>query len=151
LEARGFSQKQFAKHHPAGAIGRALLLRVGDIMRTGERNPVALQATIVKEALFIMTRAKAGSLSVVNGRGKLAGVFTDGDLRRCMASDHEILARTLGEVMTPNPISIKETALASEALAIFNERNIDDLIVVNTRREPVGMIDLQDLPKLKLL
>jgi len=151
LDARGFSKSQFAKHHPAGAIGRALLLRVGDIMRTGERNPVAREKTSVKDALFIMTRAKAGSLSIVNAKGKLAGVFTDGDLRRRMATDVAILTRPLAEVMTPNPICIRETALASDALAIFNERSIDDLIVVNARREPVGMIDLQDLPKLKLL
>ncbi|MGZ8938812.1 MAG: KpsF/GutQ family sugar-phosphate isomerase [Limisphaerales bacterium] len=151
LDARGFSKEKFAKHHPSGSIGRALLLRVGDIMRTGERNPVAQKDTSVKEALFIMTRAKAGSLSIVNKKGKLAGVFTDGDLRRQMASDTAILTRKLSEVMTPNPICIKDSALASDALAIFNERNIDDLIVVNAKKEPVGMIDLQDLPKLKLL
>jgi arabinose-5-phosphate isomerase len=151
LDARGFSKKQFAKHHPAGAIGRALLLRAGDIMRAGDRNPVASQDILVKDALFIMTRAKAGSLSIVNARGKLAGVFTDGDLRRHMAADDAILRRALREVMTPNPISIRDVAMASDALSIFNERNIDDLIVVNARKEPVGMIDLQDLPKLKLL
>lgn len=151
LDARGFSKKQYAKHHPAGAIGRALLLRTGDIMRAGERNPVAPQDTLVKDALFIMTRAKAGSLSVVNARGKLAGVFTDGDLRRHMASDDRILQRPLREVMTRDPICIRDNAMASDALSIFNERSIDDLIVVNARHEPVGMIDLQDLPKLKLL
>jgi arabinose-5-phosphate isomerase len=151
LDARGFSKEKFAKHHPAGAIGRALLLRVGEIMRTGERNPVASEQTSVKEALFVMTRAKAGSLSVVNRRGKLSGVFTDGDLRRHMGDDGQILERRLSEVMTHSPISIKESALASDALSIFNERNIDDLIVVNAKNEPVGMIDLQDLPKLKLL
>jgi arabinose-5-phosphate isomerase len=151
LDARGFSKEKFAKHHPAGAIGRALLLKVGEIMRTGERNPVAKQEATVKEALFVMTRAKAGSLSVVDRRGKLMGVFTDGDLRRHMATDTQILSRALREVMTPGPIVIKDTALASDALSIFNERNIDDLIVVNSRNEPVGMIDLQDLPKLKLL
>lgn len=151
LEARGFSKEKFAKHHPAGSIGRALLLRVGDIMRTGDRNPVAPQNISVKEALFIMTRAKAGSLSIVDKRGKLAGVFTDGDLRRQMATDNAILTRTLSEVMTPNPICIKDSALASDALAVFNERNIDDLIVINGKKQPVGMIDLQDLPKLKLL
>lgn len=151
LEARGFSKERFAKHHPAGSIGRALLLRAGDIMRTGPRNPVAPQDTILKDALFIMTRAKAGSLSVVNPRGKLAGVFTDGDLRRHMAEDDRILQRKLREVMTRDPICIRDTDLASDALSIFNERNIDDLIVVNARKEPVGMIDLQDLPKLKLL
>jgi arabinose-5-phosphate isomerase len=151
LEARGFSRKQFAKHHPAGAIGRALLLQVGEIMRRGERNPVASQDVLVREALFVMTRAKAGSLSVVNGKGKLVGVFTDGDLRRHMSADETVLSRRLGEVMTLNPICIRDSALASDALAIFNKRNIDDLIVVNASRQPVGMIDLQDLPKLKLL
>ncbi len=151
LEARGFSREKFAKHHPAGAIGRALLLRVGEIMRKGERNPVAVEDTTVKDALFVMTRARAGSLSVMNRRGKLCGVFTDGDLRRHMAGDDQILTRPLKQVMTKNPIAIAETALASDALSIFNERNIDDLIVINARREPVGMIDLQDLPKLKLL
>jgi arabinose-5-phosphate isomerase len=151
LEARGFSKEKFAMHHPAGAIGRSLLLRVGEIMRTADRNPVARETSTVKEALFVMTRAKAGSLSVVDARGKLTGVFTDGDLRRRMSDDPGILSRCLREVMTPNPITIKDSALASDALSIFNERNIDDLIVVNSRNEPVGMIDLQDLPKLKLL
>jgi arabinose-5-phosphate isomerase len=151
LDARGFSKEKFAKHHPAGAIGRALLLRVSDIMRAGARNPVASEQSPVKEALFIMTRAKAGSLSVVNKKGKLVGVFTDGDLRRQMTDDGRVLSRPLSDVMTPNPIAIKDTALASEALAIFNQRNIDDLIVINSRKEPVGLIDLQDLPKLKLL
>jgi len=151
LDARGFSKKEFAKHHPAGAIGRALLLRVGEIMRSAERNPVALQSMTVKEALFVMTRAKSGSLSIVNEKNKLVGVFTDGDLRRHMAADNGVLSKRLSEVMTRNPICVKDTALATEALTIFNERNIDDLIVVNARREPVGMIDSQDLPKLKLI
>ena len=98
-----------------------------------------------------MTRHKAGSLSVVNAKGKLAGVFTDGDLRRRMGDDEKILERTLAEVMTPNPIHIREDVLAAEALKIFKERNIDDLIVVNAKREPVGLVDLQDLPKMKLM
>ena len=98
-----------------------------------------------------MTRAKSGSVSVVNARGKLAGVFTDGDFRRLMSETGEVLSRTLNEVMTRDPICIREDALAAEALKIFNERNIDDLIVVNSRREPVGLVDLQDLPKMKLM
>jgi arabinose-5-phosphate isomerase len=151
LQARGFTERDFAKHHPAGAIGRALLLKVSDIMRSGERNPVALQSMSVKEGLLVMTRHKAGSLSLVNAKGKLAGVFTDGDLRRRMADDDKVLERTLAEVMTPNPIHIREDVLAAEALKIFNERNIDDLIVVNAWREPVGLVDLQDLPKMKLM
>jgi arabinose-5-phosphate isomerase len=86
LQARGFKQSDFARYHPSGAIGRAMLLRVGDIMRTGERNAVAREDVTVKEALLVMTRAKSGSLCVVDARGKLAGVFTDGDFRRHMSN-----------------------------------------------------------------
>ncbi len=151
LEARGFTQKEFARYHPSGAIGRAMLVKVRDIMRTGPRNAVAADSLTVKEALLVMTRAKSGSLSVVNARGKLAGVFTDGDFRRHMAADDKLLAQPLAKVMTRRPISIREEALAVEALKIFNERNIDDLIVINARNEPVGLVDSQDLPKLKLM
>ena len=151
LQARGFKQKDYARLHPSGAIGRAMLLKVGDIMRTGNRNAVADENLTVKEALLVMTHAKSGSLSVVNARGKLAGVFTDGDFRRHMAADENLLAQPLKKVMTRNPICIYHEALAVEALKIFNERNIDDLIVVNAKREPVGLVDSQDLPKLKIM
>ena len=151
LQARGFKKSDFAKYHPSGAIGRAMLLRVGDIMRTGLRNAVAAQSLTVKEALLVMTRAKSGSLSVINGRGKLIGVFTDGDFRRHMAADENLLAQTLQRVMTRHPVSVGDNALAVEALKIFNERDIDDLIVVNGKNEPVGLVDSQDLPKLKLM
>jgi arabinose-5-phosphate isomerase len=151
LQARGFKPADFAKYHPSGAIGRALLLRVKDIMRTGPRNPVAPESLPVRDALLVMTQAKCGSLSVINARGKLTGVFTDGDFRRRMATDETLLARSLRDVMTRNPICVREEALAAEALKVFNERNIDDLIVVNKKQEPVGMVDSQDLPKLKLM
>jgi arabinose-5-phosphate isomerase len=151
LEARGFKQSDFARLHPSGSIGRAMLSRVGDIMRKDERNAVAPQDMSVQEALMVMTRAKSGSLSVVDARGKLVGVFTDGDFRRHMASDSGLLARPLKQVMTPKPVCIRDDALAAEALKVFNGRNIDDLIVVNARREPVGLVDSQDLPKLKLM
>jgi arabinose-5-phosphate isomerase len=151
LQARGFKQKDYARFHPAGAIGRAMLLRVGDIMRSGNRNAIASEELSVKEALMVMTRARSGSLSVVDKRGKLAGVFTDGDFRRHMAADESLLSKPLKNVMTRNPICISENALAVEALKIFDERNIDDLIVVNAKREPVGLVDSQDLPKLKIM
>lgn len=151
LKARGFRQHDFAKFHPSGAIGRAMLLRVGDIMRTGERNAVARENMKVKEALMLMTQAKSGSLSVVNARRKLVGVFTDGDFRRHIADNDNVLAEPLKSVMTRKPICIREDALAVEALRIFNERNIDDLIVVNAKHEPVGLVDSQDLPKLKIM
>ncbi|MDB6020432.1 MAG: KpsF/GutQ family protein [Pedosphaera sp.] len=151
LQARGFKQTDYAKHHPAGAIGRAMLLKVGDIMRSGARNAVAQETFTIKEALMVMTRCRSGSLSVVNARGKLVGVFTDGDFRRNMALDGELLKLPLKNVMTRDPICVRDEALVAEALKIFNERNIDDLIVVNAKKEPVGLIDSQDLPKLKLM
>ncbi len=151
LQARGFKKNDFARYHPSGAIGRAMLLRVADIMRTAERNPVARENLTVKDALLVMTSAKSGSLAVVNARGKLTGVFTDGDFRRKMSADDQLLSRPLKAVMTRHPIAVRADALAAEAVKIFNERNIDDLIVVNARHEPVGLIDSQDLPKLKIM
>lgn len=149
LDARGFKKSDFTQRHPSGAIGRALLLRVGDIMRSGSRNPIAPQTMPVRDALLIMGKAKSGSVSVVNKSGKLAGVFTDGDLRRRLSKDNAVLDQPLAKVMTRRPTTIREDALAADAIRIFNERSIDDLIVVNTRREPVGLVDSQDLPKLK--
>jgi len=151
LQARGFKESDFAKFHPSGSIGRSMLLRVKDIMRAGPRNAVAPQDLAVRDALQVMTRAKSGSLSIVNGRGKLAGAFTDGDFRRQIATDDNLLARSLKDVMTCHPICIRDTALAMEAVKVFDERNIDDLIVVNAKNEPVGLVDSQDLPKLKLM
>ena len=149
LDARGFKKSDFAQRHPSGAIGRALLLRVGDIMRSGSRNPIAHQTMPVRDALLIMGEAKSGSLSEVNKSGKLAGVFTDGDLRRHLAKDDDVLDLPLAKVMTRRPTTIREDALVADAIRIFNERNIDDLIVVNAKREPIGLVDSQDLPKLK--
>ena len=151
MTARGFKKQDFAQRHPAGAIGRALLYKVGDIMRRDQRNAVARQDQSVQDGLLAMTRAKTGSVSVVDPKGRLVGVFTDGDLRRRLAAHEDILQRPLKEVMTRNPITLRDDALAVDALRIFNERNIDDLIVVNARKEPVGLVDSQDLPKLKLM
>lgn len=151
MQARGFKERDFAQRHPSGAIGRAMLVKVGDIMRRDGRNAVAPMSLSVKEALLVMTRAKSGSVAVINAHGRLTGVFTDGDLRRRMPGDPDILSRSLHSVMTSDPVHIREDALAVEALKIFNARNIDDLIVVNARREPIGLVDIQDLPKLKLM
>ncbi|MFM1943348.1 MAG: hypothetical protein RI897_2330 [Verrucomicrobiota bacterium] len=151
LSARGFKQADFARYHPSGAIGRALLLRVKDIMRTGERNPVVRETSTVREGLWVMGKAKAGSVSVVNARGRLVGIFTDGDLRRCMTEDEGVLKRPLKEVMTRGPVTLREDSLAAEALRLFNERAIDDLVVVDRAGRPVGLVDSQDLPRLKVM
>ena len=151
MEARGFKETDFAKRHPAGAIGRNLLLRVSDIMRAENRNPVASKDILVQEAILIMTRARAGCVSVVDKQGRLVGVFTDGDLRRHMSEDPGVLTYKLSKVMTRGPICVRSNALAVDLLKIFNDRNIDDLIVIDEKKHPVGIVDLQDLPKLKLM
>ena len=151
LQSRGFKKKDFAKYHPSGAIGRALLLHARDIMRTGKRLATAPRTASVREALLVMTRAKCGSVCVLGSTGKLVGVFTDGDLRRHMTKAGDaVLQLPLAKVMTAKPTTLRENALAVEALKIFNTRKIDDLIVVDAQRKPVGLIDSQDLPKLKL-
>jgi arabinose-5-phosphate isomerase len=151
LEARGFKQTDYARLHPAGAIGRAMLLRIRDIMRTDDRNPTISRGKTVKDAILAMTRAKAGMISVTDGRGKLAGVFTDGDFRRQIARDAAALDAKIETVMTRKPTTIREDALAVEALRVFQERRIDDLIVVDDKNRPVGIIDSQDLPKFKVM
>jgi len=151
LEARGFKKSDYARLHPAGAIGSALLVQIKDIMRTGDRNPVISERAPVKDALLAMTTAKSGTISVINARGKLVGVFTDGDFRRQMSRDPAVLNAPVGSVMTRTPICIRHTALAVEALKIFQQRQIDDLVVVDEKKRPVGIVDSQDLPKLKLM
>ncbi len=151
LEARGFKKSDYARLHPAGAIGSTMLVQIKDIMRTGERNPVIADTATVKDALLAMTRAKSGTISIVDKRGRIAGVFTDGDFRRHIARDAAVLQAPLRTVATRHPVTIRHTALAVEALKVFQQRQIDDLIVVDENRRPVGIVDSQDLPKFKIM
>ena len=151
LEARGFKKTDFARLHPAGAIGSTMLVHIRDIMRTGRRNPVIGPGRTVQDALLAMTRARSGTISVTDRRGRLAGVFTAGDFRRRVACDPGVLQVPLLGVMTRGPITIRQDALAVEALKIFQQRQIDDLIVVDEKKRPVGIVDSQDLPKFKIM
>ncbi len=152
LEARGFKKENFALFHPAGAIGRALLFRVKDIMRTGERL-VALHAdSILRDAVMAMTTAKSGCACIVDDDNKLVGVFTDGDLRRALTSDlDDPMNHPIADVMVKNPVRVKLDALAVEVLNVFETHKIDDLPVVDDVGCLVGTIDLQDLPRMKIL
>ncbi len=151
LDARGFDKEDYARLHPAGAIGRALLCRVSDIMRTGERIAAVPLAATVQDAIMAMTGAKAGSACIVDDQGKLAGIFTDGDLRRLLTTRRNLLESPVREVMTAKPTAVQQEQLAVEALRIFEQRKIDDLPVVDATSRLVGCIDIQDLPRLKLL
>ncbi len=151
LEARGFKKEDFAKLHPGGAIGKTLLLKVADIMRKGERLAVVKENAKVKDALFAMTSARAGAVAVVNEKNKVVGIFTDGDLRRLInKNNRDIPQLKIKEVMTKNPITILESALAVDALKIFEDHLIDDIIVVDKNNYLKGMIDLQDMPRFKI-
>ncbi len=152
LEARGFKKENFALYHPAGAIGRALLFRVKDIMRSGERLVSLPETASVKDAVVAMTSAKAGCACVVDADGKLLGIFTDGDLRRLFSDvDGDPMARKITDVMIHNPISVSLGALAVEVLHIFEHHKVDDLPVVDEAGRLVGTIDIQDLPRMKIL
>jgi arabinose-5-phosphate isomerase len=152
LESRGLTRDDFAKFHPAGTLGLQLLLRVKDIMRTGERTPVAPSTVTTQEAILAMTKAKAGSIALVDPKtGKLAGILTDGDFRRSALTGPDFLKKRVSTFMTRSPKTVAENALVVDALRLFEQHKIDDLIVVNTRGKPVGLIDGQDLPKLKIV
>jgi arabinose-5-phosphate isomerase len=152
LEARGLTRDDFAKYHPAGNLGRVLLLRVRDIMRQGERLAVAPETVSTQEAILAMTKAKSGSIALVAPKsGRLTGILTDGDFRRSALSGPGFLTKPVSTFMTRNPKVISEMALGVDALQFFEAHKIDDLIVVNAHGEPVGLVDGQDLPKLKIV
>jgi arabinose-5-phosphate isomerase len=151
LEARGFKIEDYAKLHPGGAIGRTLLLTVGDVMRTGDRCARVQTGKPVREALIAMTGAKAGCVAVVEADDTLAGIMTDGDLRRHLIETPNLVDRPIESVMTHNPITLKKEMLALEILNIYEKHNIDDLIVVDERNRVIGAVDIQDMPKLKIL
>lgn len=151
LEARGFKKEDYAKLHPGGAIGRTLLLKVSDVMRTSDRLAKVKSGTKVKDAVLAMTGARAGCVAVVDDNEKLLGIFTDGDLRRHLINTPDITEAPIDSVMTAKPITLKPDQLAIDILKIYEEKNIDDLVVVDDRNRLVGAVDIQDLPKLKIL
>jgi arabinose-5-phosphate isomerase len=152
LEARGFTRDDFAKYHPGGSLGRGLLLKASDIMRSGERLAAGRDTITVQDAVMAMTRAKTGCIALVGaGIGRLTGVFTDGDFRRCALREADFLGKPVSRFMTRSPKTIRNDALGVDALRLFEAHKIDDVIVVDARGRPVGLIDGQDLPRFKIV
>ena len=154
LEERGFTRDDFARFHPAGAIGKALLTRVADIMRSGEGVAAVAPEASVRDAILAMTRAKAGCCVAVDAGGILRGIFTDGDFRRHLAHAGDgaaPLATPLAEVMTREPVHVLDTQLAVDALRVFEAHHIDDLPVLGADGRFRGVIDIQDLPRFKVM
>ncbi|MBU85833.1 MULTISPECIES: KpsF/GutQ family sugar-phosphate isomerase [unclassified Alcanivorax] len=145
LEARGFTPEDFAMSHPGGSLGRRLLLKVDDIMHAGEQLPVVASGTSLSEALLEMTRKGLGMTAITRDDGTLAGIFTDGDLRRMLDRDIDIRKATIDEVMVAQPITIEPGHLAAEALQIMESRKINGLMVCDQDRKPLGAFNMQDL------
>ena len=151
LEMRGITREAFAKIHPAGQLGLSLLLKVEDIMRREARFAVARRDETVRDGILAMTKARSGALTVIEPEsGALAGIFTDGDFRRALVQDPTALDHRLEKYLTSNPISIRRDAMASAALRLFEQHQIDDIIVLDENQRPCGMVDAQDLPKLRV-
>ncbi len=150
-EKRKFKVKDYAFFHPGGSLGKKLLLQVENIMRTGNAHPIVNKNKTIKEVLLAITGARAGSATVVDSKGKLAGIFTDGDLRRHIEKDSNLLKKRVSQVMTFNPTTIQKDRLAVEALRILQESKIDEMPVVDSNNRPVGLLDVQDLLKAGLV
>jgi arabinose-5-phosphate isomerase len=151
LEKKGFREKDFAFFHPGGILGKRLLLKVGDIMRTGHANPVVGENKKIKEVLLSITRARAGSASVVDSKGRLVGIFTDGDLRRHLELEPDIINKRVKELMTKGPTVTRKERLAAEALEVLRSKRLDELPVVDEKGKPIGLLDVQDILKAGLV
>ncbi|MBP0048791.1 KpsF/GutQ family sugar-phosphate isomerase [Marinobacterium sp. AK62] len=147
LEARGFSSEDFAFSHPGGSLGRRLLLKVDDIMHTGDEIPRVDTNTPVREALLEMTRKHLGMTAVTDADGKLLGIFTDGDLRRTLDQGLDLTSTPITEVMTPGGTSVPPGQLAAEALSLMQARKINALLVVDEQSRPVGALNMHDMLK----
>jgi len=144
LEKKGFRLKDYAVYHPAGSIGRKLL-QVKDLMRSGRQHAVVKQTALVKDVLLAITRARAGSATVIDRRGMICGIFTDGDLRRHLEKDPMITTKSVNEVMTHKPLTVSMNMLALEVLRLIKEKKVDEFLVVDNKRRLVGVIDEKDL------
>lgn len=151
MHIRRFTKEDYGRRHPGGAIGRAVTMRVCDLMRTGDHIALVSPDTTVKDALVKMTRARCGSAIVVDETGKLLGIFTDGDFRRRVENDLSILSRKMSDVMTKNPVSIQADSLAVEVLKTIEKRKVDDIAALDAEGRVLGLVDIQDLPGLKIM
>lgn len=151
LDLREFTAEDFARSHPGGSLGRKLLLRVSDIMRTGAEVPMVSPETTISAGLLEMSRKGLGLTAVVDAHGKLIGIFTDGDLRRCFERELNVMASLMRDVMHANPTTIQSLALAIEAVEMMEQRKINGLLVVDESGKLVGALNMHDLLMAKVV
>ena len=145
LDTRGFGAEDFARSHPGGALGRRLLVHVGDLMHSGEALPKVAETALLTEALLEMSRKGLGMTAVVGDADRLLGLFTDGDLRRALDKTLDIRAAKVAEVMTRNPRTIGPEKLAAEAVQKMDQHKINGLLVVDADGRLVGALNMHDL------
>jgi arabinose-5-phosphate isomerase len=151
LESRGFTEKDFARYHPGGSLGRALLTLVSDIMRVDAELPTVSEDENVFATLDAMNSARAGACLILNTAGGLAGIFTHGDFARSFRNDPLLGEKPVADLMTRQPITVRSDALAVEVLNAIGDNRIDDIVVLDADGKPVGLIDTQDLARLKIV
>ena len=147
FQERGLSIEDFARYHPAGDIGRRLLLRVDDVMHTGKEIPKVKGETLLPDAILEITTKRLGCTCVMSSNGRLLGIITDGDLRRLIEKRHDIWDLKAGDVMTRDPKCIQAGVLAAKALLVMEEHSITQLIVLDEQENPVGIVHLHDILK----
>ena len=146
LEVRGFTEEDFALSHPGGSLGRQLLLRVSDIMHTGNAIPLVDSEASLKQTLEEMTSKGLGTAGVIDSSSRqLVGIYTDGDLRRTFEKMPDISTALVKDFMTPNPVTIRAEQIASEALKIMHDKKILALLVVDDASQVKGALNMQDL------
>jgi arabinose-5-phosphate isomerase len=151
LDARGFGPEDFARSHPGGALGRRLLLHVADIMRTGSAIPTVARTATVMEALQEISRKQLGMTAVVDSDGRIAGIFTDGDLRRLLEAGTDVRAARVADVMTAGPLTIGPSALAVQAARLLDSRRKNQLLVADDDGRLVGALHMHDLMAAKVI
>ncbi|MBR6877583.1 MAG: KpsF/GutQ family sugar-phosphate isomerase [Neisseriaceae bacterium] len=151
LKARHFTPDDFALSHPAGSLGRKLLLTVGDIMHKNQDLPAVLEHTFLRNAIIQMSEKGLGLLGITDDSGSLKGVFTDGDLRRLFEQHNNLSSFTISDVMTANPITISPNALASEAVKLMQQKSINSLLVTDQQGKLVGALNVNTLLQARVL
>ncbi len=151
LQARGFTEEDFALAHPGGTLGRRLLLKISDLIHTGMEMPTVGPACAISEALVEMTSKGLGMTAVIDSEGGVLGIFTDGDLRRVIDQKFDITATPIGSVMTPDCTMVAADLLAAEALRIMQDRKINALLVVDDKKHLAGVLNMHDLLRSRVL
>lgn len=147
LEAKGFSAEDFAVSHPGGSLGRRLLLKVSDIMHSGDTTPIVETGTALKDALLEVTHKRLGMTAIINSNEELIGIFTDGDLRRALDNNANLNDTPIDEVMTRNSTTVTADMLAAECLQIMETLKINALIVTDEHNKAIGALNMHDLLK----